>query len=528
MNKKTLSSIIIVLLANYILLAQNGSPVNSNYLIEHGVSPRVLDAAANSLLQDGSFESLVTIIKNENDETKEVEFSIIYDPEYKYGMDIRVVLNTDSIGKKDIKVLKKLIESNHQFSRMSRHYLYDESTLKMIKNEGNEVVIEYFYQKNDIEPYLQVIKRLKGEIYFIDGKLDKVVLTNIKPLKNKVVQYEKTVRFSKTDKGGYIIAYLETRATINKGNKKTNYTLKSTTINYFNKENKSLSWSEKNEVKLDKIVSPDTISVGLGWKLPFLGKPATKLGYSLPRPVGINIFSHYQLQNMQFTDLSISVDDSKFVSLGDYLDLENSSVDQYTSIVMVKGDVWVFPFLNIMGIFGKGENNVNGDLGINPELVEAIKKYGWLVGIDPDDVPESIPFNTTINSVTYGGGVTLAGGVGDWNLSVNYQLVFSKLTEVNTTNMANVITPMVGYMTPFGLNVMAGAQGQFYKTAIQGFIEFNDDNGAHKLNYNVDFEPARWNLMFGLYKGFNKHWEIALQAGIGARSSATAVFGYRF
>ena len=107
MNKKILSSIIIAILANCILLAQNGSPVNSNYLIEHGVSPRVLDAAAYSLLQDGSFESLVTIIKNENDETKEIECSIIYDPEYKYGMDIRVVLNTDSIDKKDIKVLKK-------------------------------------------------------------------------------------------------------------------------------------------------------------------------------------------------------------------------------------------------------------------------------------------------------------------------------------------------------------------------------------------------------------------------------------
>ena len=421
-----------------------------------------------------------------------------------------------------------MIESSHKFSRMSRHYLYDESSLKMIKNEGNEVVIEYFYQKNDIEPYLKEIKRLKGEIYFIDGKLDKVVLIDIKPIKNKVVQYEKIVRFSTTDKGGYIVDCFETRATLNKGNKKINYTLKSTTTNYKNQENKSLSWSEKNEVKLNKIVFTDTISVGLGWKLPFLGKPATKLGYSLPRPVGINIFSHNQLQNMQFTDLSISVDDSESVSLGDFLDLENSSVDQYTSILMVKGDVWVFPFLNIMGIFGQGKNNVNGDLGINPELVEALKKYGWLVGIDPDDVPESIPFNTTINSLTYGGGFTLAGGVGDWNLSVNYQLVFSKLTEVNTTNMANVITPMVGYMTPFGLNVMAGAQGQYYNIAIQGFIEYNDDEGAHKLNYNVDFEPVRWNLMLGLYKGFNKHWEIALQAGIGARSSATAVFGYRF
>ena len=48
------------------------------------------------------------------------------------------------------------------------------------------------------------------------------------------------------------------------------------------------------------------------------------------------------------------------------------------------------------------------------------------------------------------------------------------------------------------------------------------------LHYNVDFEPAQWNTMFGIYKGFAKHWEIALQAGFGKRESVTAVFGYRF
>lgn len=103
--------------------------------------------------------------------------------------------------------------------------------------------------------------------------------------------------------------------------------------------------------------------------------------------------------------------------------------------------------------------------------------------------------------------------------------MFAKLAEVNTTEVANVFTPMIGYMLPFGLNLMVGAQGQFYNTEIRGFIDLADGG---RIDYLVNFKPLRWNYLFGVYKGFAKHWEIALQVGFGNRESVTAVFGYRF
>ena len=60
-------------------------------------------------------------------------------------MDIRIVVDGNNVTKEDKKFLTKLIERNHSFSRMSRNYLYDESTLKVIKNEGDEIVLEYYY-----------------------------------------------------------------------------------------------------------------------------------------------------------------------------------------------------------------------------------------------------------------------------------------------------------------------------------------------------------------------------------------------
>lgn len=125
----------------------------------------------------------------------------------------------------------------------------------------------------------------------------------------------------------------------------------------------------------------------------------------------------------------------------------------------------------------------------------------------------------------YGTGFTLAGGVDNWNISLSYQFMVAETKAANTTSIAHVLMPMVGYMTPFGMNLMIGAQGQFYDTRVTGFIEFDD---GQTLNYNVDFEPINWNAILGLYKGFANHWEIALQVGFGDRESVTAVFGYRF
>ena len=47
----------------------------------------------------------------------------------------------------------------------------------------------------------------------------------------------------------------------------------------------------------------------------------------------------------------------------------------------------------------------------------------------------------------YGVGATLAGGVGDWNVTLSYQFMVNEVTEANTTNVAHVVMPMIGYMS---------------------------------------------------------------------------------
>jgi hypothetical protein len=507
--------------------AQNTTPVNSNYLIENGISPRVLDAAASPYMQDGSFTQDVTIKVNKDGNQKEYNVILIYDPFYNDGMDIRIVNKSGELTKKELKALKKYIEKSHFLSRMSENYLYDEKSLKAVKNDGDNLVLEFYYKKKDIEPSLKFVKRIKGEIYISNGVLTKVVLTNFKPLRNNIVDYRKEVYFVKSKEGGYIISSENEKVVTGKPGKKEAVEIITNILDYKGSKGNSLSWDNKTETTVD-YNKEDMITVGLGGTLPFLGKAATKMGYKLPRPVGLDVFVYAHDQQMDFTALQVGFDGGNMVNLENLFALKESTVSQSTFMPLAKADVWIFPFLNVMAIVGGGQNRLDGELVINEDLRDFINGLPGFI-VDIPNVPYAIPIKSSITSEVYGGGVTLAGGIADFNITVNYQLMFTKIVEANTTNMVNVVTPMVGYMSPFGVNFMAGAQGQFYNTNIIGFFELTDKDGnIHKLDYQVDFEPIQWNAILGLYKSFAKHWEMSFQAGFGQRTSITAIFGYRF
>ena len=518
--------IVIIGFSTFQSYAQEINPENSSYLIERGISPRVLDAAASSLMQDGSFIQDVMLQSNQDGKEKEYRMQVIYDPSYTDGMDIRFVVDNSEVSEKDLKYLKKLVQNSHHFSRMSEPYLYDEKTLKLSKKEGTDVVFEFFYKKQDIEPYLKYIKRLKGYIIFKDGELDHIELRNIKRLKGGIQEYQRKVYFKHVlEQGGHVVSKVIETAVIEKRNTSAKISNTAITSEYITASGNSISLGDASQDILPPFADPDTVSVKLGWVLPLLGKPATKLGYKLPRPVGLDLFTHFQEQEMQCVGLSLAMNDEDFVSFGSLFEVDQSSISATSYATMVKADVWILPFLNVMGIVGSGQNDIYGNFPINEELKEGLTDYGWLIDIAPEDVPNGIELSSTLSSTMYGAGATLAGGVGDWNVSLSYQFMIAKVLEANTTSVAHVFMPMLGYMTPFGMNLMVGTQGQFYDTRVVGFVDLSDDQTLH---YDVEFEPVNWNAMIGMYKGFAKHWEVALQAGFGNRNSVTAVFGYRF
>ncbi|MGI9530012.1 hypothetical protein [Lutimonas sp.] len=518
--------IIFLLFALSIQAQKTEPPVNSNYLIDYGISPTLLDAALSTTLQNGSYSSDIRGYKIVNGDTISTEFKFIYDPDVNDGIDIQIVVDLDSLSKKEEKEIMKTMERTHSFSRLSRTELYDPNSLKLISMEGDNLELSFFYDKKILEPELKFGKSLKGLITVENGVLKSVFVTNFEKMKmhGRTIEtgdFERTVIFKKEQEfGGYFVT--ATFDTYSFNDKKDKITIHyDSYVSSYKTTAGSYLETDENPLSNDLEYLNDSIKGSLGWVLPIFGKGAKKLGYKLPRPIGVNIFAHYQHQKMDFTELTVAVNDEEPIALGGLFDLPKSTVDQDALITMAKADVWLFPFLNVMGFYGSGTNGLNGALFINEDLLDFLEG----IGVDPSQLPDRIPVESELSATIVGFGGTIAGGIGNFNASVNYQFMLSSLAEVNTSKVAHVISPFLGYMTPNGMNIMVGAQGQFYETASVGFIDLPDGD---RLNYNVNFEPQVWNYLVGLYTPLSDHFELAVQGGFGGRQSLTVVFGYRF
>ena len=391
------------------------------------------------------------------------------------------------------------------------------------------MVLSYYYDANRLEPELSYGEKLTGKIYIKKKELVKVELTHTKRLKFRTQKIEagdiKTTSYFKriSNNGGHIeVSALDQFSYDQKGNK-VQVEITSTTLEYKNENGIAMQWPEKPQDIV--ITNVKELDGSLGGLLPLTGKNAKKLRYKLPRPAGISIFSHHQWQVLEFSQLAVGGSESDLISLNNLFNLPGSKIDQNTSVTMVRGDVWLLPFLNVMGVVGYGSNNIDGSLFLDDELKDALSKLGFLIGLKPEDIPDYIPIKSSLTSLTYGAGVMLGGAVGNFNLSVTYQFAGARVLEANTNKFIQVVTPTIGYMTPFGMNIMIGGQGQFYNTATKGFLELPNNN---ELHYLVEFEPIQWNMLVGLYIPITHHFDLAVQSGWGDRTSVTAVLGYRF
>ncbi|NAS12536.1 hypothetical protein [Poritiphilus flavus] len=505
-------------------MAQEETPLNSSYLAEYGISPKLLDAAASVLLQEGSFvQNLEIEISTPTGSTETFMTQIIYDPSYKDGKDIRFAVQKGEFSKKEIKALKRAIEQSHKLSRLSRSNLYDESSLKLLEDSGNETVFGFRYSKSDIEPELRDIKKYEGKLYVVGGILNRVELKSISKLSDGKEDFERIVYFEKAEnRKGYIVSRTTETFRANNGA----HTLTFTTADYKAADGTSIVWAGKTvQPFFENATAIDTVNVTLGWGLPIFGKPATKLGFGLPRPVGINVILHSQDDDLDFEGISVGFGDGELADLSSLFDLENSNIVQSTTTYFVRPDVWIFPFLNVAGIFGRADNTVAGDFILDEDFRQGIVDLAPFLGLDPSDIPQALPLYIDVSANIIGGSVTLGGGIGDVFFSGTYQYIRASVEEANTTTNANAYVLMAGYRFPNNLNVFAGSMGQFYDSDVAGFFELESGD---ILRYDVNFTPTTWNAIMGVNKGFGKHWDLMVQLGIGGREQLTAQLGYRF
>ncbi len=294
---------------------------------------------------------------------------------------------------------------------------------------------------------------------------------------------------------------------------------------------------------------------------PIWGQEAYKKGFDIPYPTGAMVNYIYVKQGITIENLQLGL-------LTDNLDVPLTGVDflefgdnvSTASTVIFRPDVWVFPFLNVYGIFGTGTSTTEVNLSFPFELKSVVDQ----------------------NVTTSGIGMTTAGGLGpvwlalDGNITWTKPELLDEAVKVNTFgirfghNFVNKQRPdrnigvWVGAMSvKLGANTLGeialkdALPPETWERAAQIEVAYNNwyDNtatipqrliadeiltpiverigaadGDAVIRYGLDKRVTeQWNGIIGIQYQLNKNWMFRSEGGIiGDRKSILLSVNWRF
>ncbi|MGR5118137.1 hypothetical protein ACPV5S_01370 [Vibrio astriarenae] len=266
---------------------------------------------------------------------------------------------------------------------------------------------------------------------------------------------------------------------------------------------------------------------------PIWGDEAEARGYTLPKPYGLSL-SYMDMSNpITVNDISLSGH-----PILNSLDIDAKKAQFKGSNITLRGDVWLFPFLNVYGILG----HTKGD---STALIESVTYTDNLLcrkGCTIDDINQ--PFELNMDGNTYGFGTTIAGGVGNWFALVDMNYTLTNIDAIDGEIKTFVAAPRLGHRWQYDggreLRVWVGAMYQDVQQSLSGDIRsilptglpdlpdfINDvlDDGRFEVQQSAD---DKWNGTAGFQYAFNRDWDILFEAGFGSRETLFVALGRRF
>ena len=324
-----------------------------------------------------------------------------------------------------------------------------------------------------------------------------------------------------------------------------------------------------------KVYTDSLKAVKYDYIFPILGQGAYSEGFDIPYPLGIMANGFYSDMGIEINNFQLGF---KSAYGGPSFDLRPLIDENGQEIIgfgesrnksysyNVRPDLWLFPFLNVYGIFGYGQSTTSvvidrlGSTTLANPLVSEVKQ----------------------NIRTSGFGILVAGGVGPVWISGDFNFTWNKPDLLDKATQANVMGIRIGHTFVFknkphsniaiwvggmrikmqsetiGEIMLKDAFGQeFYDnkdarvndywnwynndaTEVQKKIadktltpivdEIDKRDGESMVQYGMDKQVVQmWNGLLGIQYQINKRWQLRTEFGlIGDRKSYLASLNYRF
>lgn len=197
-------------------------------------------------------------------------------------------------------------------------------------------------------------------------------------------------------------------------------------------ENVSSQVFTNKDVGVNKVTVDDSVKNSIyPYSLPIWGEKATQAGYTLPFSAGLSVQYFGSKSDMLISNMKVGFNGREMHELDEILRFDKARATA-TSIT-ARPDVWVFPFLNVYGIFGMAQASTEIGFGV------------WLpdsTGQDQEilNAETIVDFRTT----TFGIGMTPTIGVGGGFLALDMNFAWTDVPQLNKPAKSFVFGPRFG------------------------------------------------------------------------------------
>lgn len=314
-----------------------------------------------------------------------------------------------------------------------------------------------------------------------------------------------------------------------------------------------MSWSNKERFVNSRLrqLSRSPLAVAAGLLLmagsaqaegpPFMKDLAASRGESLPLPYGLALVYSNTKQDLQLDNLDVTANGNP-TSASSLLHLGDSDIK--ASTVLLKGDVWLLPFLNLFGFVGQASNKLKVDYSVN--VAEVADYYGSTTCADPSDRPGFCERNFTgtidrdTDAVNYGGGALLAVANGPAFALLGLIYAKSDASDGDTKVQTFTVSPRAGwrFATASGGSVAVYAGASFVDSKVELSNQQVFETGAPAggnvpqevvLDYSVSQKNEDdWSYLGGVNWDISRQWTLQGEYALGAREGLLTSLVWRF
>lgn len=235
---------------------------------------------------------------------------------------------------------------------------------------------------------------------------------------------------------------------------------------------------KKNEPLIDSIKTE-----AYPYSLPIWGAKASAKGYDLPYSAGISVNYFTQKSDLIIEDLFVGFNNGPMYDLNELIRFDNavSSAD----IITVRPDMWLFPFLNVYGIFSKAKTSTEIKAGL--WLPDSTNAWGEVTAFSS---------KANFDATAMGFGFTPTIGVGGGWLALDMNFTWSDISALDKPVFSYVFGPRVGKTFKFKnpqSNIAVWVGGFRVKLSAE-------TNGSLSLSEVVDVSGLRTKVDNGIDK----------------------------